>query len=106
MVTIQAMTMFLTIPHLTAESFWEEPEPIMAVEMTWVVLMGAPISDMPAMTVAAEVSAENPWTGCSLNTLVPMVLITFHPPTLVPRAMALAQATITHSGTRNVAKAP
>jgi len=60
MVMIQAITMFFTIPHLTAESPREEPDPMIAVEITWVVLMGAPKSDMPAMTAAAEVSAENP----------------------------------------------
>jgi hypothetical protein len=60
MVTIQVITMFLTIPHLMVESLWDDPEPIMAVEMTWVVLMGVPISDIPAITAAAEVSAENP----------------------------------------------
>lgn len=60
MVTIQAIRIFLTIPHLTAESPWEEPDPMMAVEMTCVVLMGAPKSDIPAITAAAEVSAENP----------------------------------------------
>lgn len=106
MVMIQVITMFLTNPHLTAESLWDEPDPIMAVEMTWVVLMGVPKSDMPAMTTAAEVSAENPCTGCNLNTLLPMVLITFHPPMLVPNPMAVAHAIMTQRGTLKVASAP
>ena len=106
MVTIQVMTIFLTNPHLTAEGLWEEPEPMMAVEITWVVLMGVPINDIPAITAAAEVSAENPWIGCSLKTLLPIVLITFHPPMLVPNPIAKAQAIITHSGTLKVERAP
>jgi len=39
---------------------WRPPRPESRVEMVWVVLMGAPISEAPEMTTAAAVSAAKP----------------------------------------------
>ena len=47
-VTTQAVTMLLTTDHLTAESLFEAPTPIMEAEMTCVVLTGAPTDVMLA----------------------------------------------------------
>lgn len=50
-------------PHLTADNLFEAPTPMMVDEMTWVVESGRPILDATSMTVAAAVSAANPWMG-------------------------------------------
>ncbi len=54
-VRIQAATIFIPTPHLTAENLFDAPTPIMVDEMTWVVDKGRPILDAISMIVAAEV---------------------------------------------------
>ncbi len=59
MVRTQATTRFPATPQRTAESRLEAPTPMTAVEMVWVVLMGAPSPEAPLMTRAAAVSARS-----------------------------------------------
>src|SRR5215218_1650392 len=106
MVRIQAITMLPATPHRTADSRSLEPTPMIALEMTWVVETGIPKWDAVKMIVAAVVSAAKPWTGSSLTTFWPMVLMIRQPPAAVPREIALAAAMITHSGTTGSARTP
>jgi len=62
-VITHARTMFPPTPHLTAENLFDAPTPMMVDEMTWVVESGRPILDATSITVAAAVSAANPWMG-------------------------------------------
>src|SRR6266576_175823 len=97
-VRIQAMTILPATPQRTAESRSDEPTPMIALEMTWVVETGIPKCDAVRMIVAAVVSAAKPWTGSSLTTRWPIVLMMRQPPAAVPKEMAVAARTITHSG--------
>ena len=73
-------------PQRTAFGRSIEPTPMIALAMTWVVETGIPKCDAPRMTVAAVVSAANPWTGSSLTTFWPIVLMIRQPPAAVPEA--------------------
>ena len=79
---------------------------MIALAMTWVVETGAPKCDAPRMTVAAVVSAANPWTGSSLTTFWPIVFMIRQPPAAVPRLIAVAATRITGSGTVFVSMTP
>ena len=50
------------------------------------------------MIVAAVVSAAKPWTGSSLTTCWPIVLMIRQPPAAVPSEIAVAARRMTHSG--------
>ena len=67
-VRIQATTMLPATPQRTAENRSLAPTPMIADEMTWVVETGIPKCEAVRMTVAAVVSAANPWMGSSLTT--------------------------------------
>ena len=69
-VRTHAVTMFPTIFHLTACAWSVEPTPMIAVEITWVVLSGIPKCDAVKINPAAEVSAANPCIGFNLMILV------------------------------------
>ena len=75
------------------------PTPMMALEMTWVVETGIPKCAVPRRTVAAVVSAANPWTGSSSTTRWPIVCMIRQPPTAVPSDSAVADTTMTQTGT-------
>ena len=77
---------------------WDEPTPMMAEEMTWVVETGAPRAVATKMTAAPEVSAANPCTGWRHRTFRPTVLMIRQPPAAVPSAMAAAHAATTQNG--------
>ena len=77
-------------PQRTAESRSLEPTPMIALEMTWVVETGIPKCDASRMIVAAVVSAAKPWTGSSLTTCWPIVLMIRQPPAAVPSEIAVA----------------
>ena len=94
-VKTQAITIFPTILHLTACAWKVEPTPIIAVEITWVVLNGIPKCDAVKINPAADVSAANPCIGLSFIILCPIVFMIFHPPFIVPAAIVSAQAMIT-----------
>ncbi len=58
------------------------------------------------MTVAAAVSAANPWTGSSFTTRWPIVRMIRQPPAAVPSEIAPAASTITQMGTLNTGRIP
>ena len=98
-VSTQAVTSWPATVQRTAERRLVEPTPKMQAEMVCVVLTGAPSTDAPEMTRAADVSAAKPCTGSSLKILWPIVLMIFQPPSAVPIAMASAQTHLTQKGT-------
>lgn len=100
-VQTQATTIFLTIPHLTAETFTMLPTPIIAVEMMWVVLTGKPKCEAVVIMLADAISTENPCIGFIFITFELIVLIILIPPVIVPSASVAAQAHITQSGISN-----
>ena len=59
-VKIQAISIFLATPHLTAESLLVAPTPIILVVITCVVLTGSPKELAPIIIAVAAVSAANP----------------------------------------------
>ena len=98
-VTTHAVRIFPATPHLTALTLRAVPVPMMDVVITWVVLTGAPRKVMHSMIRAEEVWAANPDAGSILVTPLPMVFMTFHPPTDVPAAITRAQLSLTQKGT-------
>ena len=82
------------------------PTPMMALEMTWVVETGIPKWAVPRRTVAAVVSAANPWIGSSSTTRWPIVCMIRQPPIAVPSDRAVAEITITQTGTSTVGITP
>ena len=98
--------MLRATPQWTAFGRSTEPTPMIALPMTWVVETGIPKCDAPRMTVAAVVSAANPWTGSSLTTFWPIVFMIRQPPAAVPRLIAVAATRMTGSGTVFVSMTP
>src|SRR5512135_2745674 len=70
------------------------PTPMIEALMAWVVETGMPKWAAVNRTVAAVVSAANPWTGWSLTILWPIVLMMRQPPAAVPAHMVRAQRTL------------
>ena len=99
MVSTQAQAIRAVIPHRTAETRWLEPTPMIAPLITCVVETGSPRCEAARMVTAALVSAANPWIGFRSMIFVPIVLMIRTPPTIVPAPIAVAQATMTQSGT-------
>ena len=75
---------------------------MIAAVMVCVVETGTPKCVATWITLAAAVSAANPWMGSSLMTLDPSVWMMRQPPEYVPAAMASAQAILTQVGMVNV----
>jgi len=100
-VKIQVKTIFLAIPHRTAERRLVAPTPMMAALIQCVVLTGIPRCEATSITVAAEASAANPWTGRKVVTLNPSVLITRHPPIRVPKLIEAAETITAQKGIWN-----
>ena len=98
-VIIHASTMLPPTPHFTADSLFEAPTPMIVDEITCVVERGSPILDATSITVAAAVSAANPWIGLRCTSFTPRVLMILQPPTAVPHAIAVAHIIITQNGT-------
>ena len=88
-VRTQAQRMFLATPQRTAEKLFIVPTPIIEPVIVWVVLTGIPKIDAIEIVIPADVSALKPPKGVSLVTRIPSVLITFHPPIAVPRAITV-----------------
>src|SRR5438105_6814443 len=105
MVSTHAVSMFPATPHRTADTRFDAPTPMMLDEITCVVLTGALRAVAKRIVPAAAVSAANPLIGRSLMILWPIVFMIRHPPDAVPRAIAVAQAAITHAGTCSPAAA-
>ena len=95
-VSTQAQRIRSTTLKFRALKRLAHPTPMMLVVMAWVVLTGIPKWAATLKTVAAVVSAAKPWTGCSFTILCPMVLMIFHPPAAVPKAMVSAQTILIH----------
>ena len=106
MVMIQAVRMREATVQFTADNLLESPTPRMAEVITCVVEVGSPMAEAPRMTPADAVSTQNPCTGCSLTKSCPTVLMILQPPAAVPKAMAMAQETLTQVGTSKVARVP
>src|SRR5690349_20500189 len=103
----QVMMIFPARFHLTLENFLAAPTPRMDEVMAWVVLTGNPFNVADKITPADVRSAATPLMGSILKIFVPIVLIIFQPPTDVPRAIAVAAAILTQSGTsKSVWKPP
>ena len=98
-VTIHAVKMLPATPHFTALTLRAVPVPMIEVVITCVVLTGAPRNVISSMTRAEEVCAANPDAGSIFVTPLPIVFMTFHPPTDVPAAITTAHASFTHRGT-------
>src|SRR3972149_142062 len=105
-VKMQAVTTLRAIPQRTADTLLEEPTPIIAVFMVWVVLRGIPKREASSILAAAAVSAENPWYGSSFTIFIPIVLIIRQPPTEVPMPIVREQIRITSKGTLNSDNTP
>ncbi len=72
--------MFPATPQRTAERRWVEPTPMIAAVIVCVVETGTPKCVATWITLAAAVSAANPWMGSSLMTLDPSVWMMRQPP--------------------------
>ena len=88
-VKTQAHTIRLATPQRTALNLRNEPTPIMAPVIVWVVLTGMPNAVEINKVMAALNSAQKPSTGLILATFCPIVLTMRHPPSIVPKAMAV-----------------
>lgn len=86
-VNTHAATIFVAVAQRTDATPFVMPTPIMAPVMVCVVLTGIPRTAVPINVNAPDVSAQNPWTGFNRANPSPKVLITFFPPTMVPKAI-------------------
>ena len=68
---------------------------VKGADKTWVVDTGIPKWAVPTRTLAAVVSAANPWIGSSWTTRWPIVCMIRQPPTAVPSESAVAETTMT-----------
>src|ERR1700753_2727626 len=96
MVRIQAQSRLMVTPHLTADNRRVAPTPMIEPVMVWVVLTGIPSFSERKRVSAPAVSALTPSSGVTLVIRVPMVLTIFHPPLIVPSAIAEKLASGTH----------
>ena len=95
MVIIQAQTILLPIPHLTADMRLTAPAPIIAPDIAWVVLVGTPKWARTARMDAPPVSATKPWYGFNCVIFIAIVFTIRQPPKNVPRLIANAAIRIT-----------
>ena len=86
-VSTQAHTMLFAVPQLMLLIPLVMPTPMMEPTMLCEVLTGIPKMEHVMMVVAPMVSAQNPFSGVILTIPVPVVLMTFFPPTNVPKAI-------------------
>ncbi len=85
-------------PQRTAETRLPAPAPITPPLITCVVESGKPKWVEARITVAPAPWAENPCAASILMIRVPVVRMIRQPPQYVPRAIAVAEETITQSG--------
>ena len=88
MVKIHAHKRFTVTPHLTADKRLVAPTPIIDPVIVCVVLTGIFSASVTNKVMAPAVSAATPSNGVTLVILVPMVFTIFHPPLIVPNAIA------------------
>jgi len=94
----QVNTIFLAIPHRTAERRLVAPTPIIEVLTQCVVLTGIPKCEATSITVAADALAANPLTGRKVVIFNPNVSITRFPPIAVPRLIEAAETITAQKG--------
>ena len=83
-VNTQAHKMLLAVPQLIDFTPFVKPTPMMEPTMLCEVLTGIPKNEQVMTVVAPTVSAQNPLSGLIFTMPVPVVLMTFLPPTKVP----------------------
>lgn len=88
MVITHAQIILMVSPQRTADKRFVKPTPIIDPVMVCVVETGIPKYCVKSKVMAPEVSALKPSIGVILVILEPMVLTIFHPPDIVPRAIA------------------
>src|SRR6185503_9520986 len=97
-VSTHAIMMFPATPQRTAETRLAAPAPITAPEIVCVVDSGKPTWDAARITAAPEPWAAKPCAVSILMMRLPIVRMIRQPPTYVPKAIALADETITQVG--------
>ncbi len=88
MVITQAHIKGIVTPQRTADIRFVKPTPIIEPVMVCVVETGIPKCSVILSVTAAAVSALTPSNEVILVILLPMVLTIFHPPLMVPNAIA------------------
>ena len=86
-VSSQAHKMLFAVPQLIDFTPFVKPTPMIEPTMLWEVLTGMPNNEQPMTVVAPAVSAQNPLSGVIFTIPLPVVLMTFLPPTKVPKAI-------------------
>src|SRR6218665_115927 len=92
-VRIQAQSKLTVIPHLTAETLLVNPTPMIAPVTVCVVETGILNCSVMKSVIAPAVSAATPSNGVTFVILVPIVLMIFQPPLIVPKAIAKKDTT-------------
>lgn len=88
MVKIHAHNKLTVTPHLTAETLFDNPTPMIEPVMVCVVDTGILKCSVINSVIAPAVSAATPSKGVTLVILEPMVFTIFQPPDIVPNAIA------------------
>src|ERR1700759_1613292 len=88
MVMIQAQTRLMVTPQRTADKRLVNPTPMIEPVMVCVVDTGIPKYCVKNKVMAPADSALTPSNGVIFVIRVPMVLTIFHPPDIVPNAIA------------------
>src|ERR1700712_497670 len=99
MVSIHAHKRLIVTPQRTADKRLVAPTPIMEPVIVCVVLTGIANFSVRNNVMAPAVSAATPSSGVTFVMRVPMVFIIFHPPLMVPMAMAVKLESGTHQYT-------
>ncbi|MCY1549093.1 hypothetical protein D9M68_852470 [compost metagenome] len=89
MVIIHAHNRLMVTPHRTADRRLVAPTPMIEPVMVCVVLTGIFSISVINRVNAPAVSAATPSKGVTLVILVPIVLMIFQPPLIVPKAIAV-----------------
>src|SRR6476659_4177580 len=92
-VKIQAHTIRVATPQRIPRTLVTEPTPTIAPVIVWVVETGIFSSVAPNNVIAPARFAQNPPAGLSDVMPMPMVLMMRWPPSAVPAAIALYDAT-------------
>src|SRR5690606_12964969 len=87
-VNIQAHNRLMVTPHLTADKRLVAPTPMIEPVIVCVVLTGILSISVTNSVIAPAVSAATPSNGVTLVIRLPIVLMIFQPPLIVPAAMA------------------
>ena len=89
MVSIHAQRRLIVTPHLTADNLFVAPTPMIDPVMVCVVDTGILSISVMNRVSAPAVSAATPSNGVTFVILVPIVLMIFQPPLMVPNAITV-----------------